>query len=238
MRLIFLLYFFSSITLWATSYTVGRDPTWYPYDFQEKTGDVNGYINQLISDIAKKEDLKITIINKDPLSLLQGLQTNEYDSAVSIVLMTDENKGMYHFSKPLLNLGQVLVVGKNSNATSLEQLAGKIVGISPFDDSVFIVQKIPSILMRPFQSLPIALKALAKGEIDGVLLPALGAHGLIESEFSNTLKIVTDPLSHRGIHLIVLQKKHDALVDSINQALARFEKNGYLKNLQKQFRIY
>ncbi len=238
MKYFFILFLLFSPLLGA-DYIIGEDPTFYPYNFEEKTAAVTGYLEALIQEISQKEKIEIELIQIGSLSLLNFVSNKELDGALTTLSSSHENRDAYDFSTPLLKLGPLLVVRKNSKVSNLGQLKGKIVGISPFDNSVFIVQKYPSIMMRPFTTYPTALRSLMKGEIDGVLLPALGAHALVNSfQFGGALKIVTSPLNEEGIRLLSRKENAEDLITPFNRALKLFNKNGFQKNLQQEFEIF
>ncbi|MCB1180556.1 MAG: transporter substrate-binding domain-containing protein [Chlamydiia bacterium] len=233
-----LLLFILTASLFADDYTIGRDPSYYPYNFKEKTEYVNGYFNQLFEEIGKKENVAFEIVDAGTVALLSGLAQKEYDGALSVALLTSKNLDRYAFSTSLLDLGPVLVVPKQSKAKHLSDFEGGIVGISPFNNSVFIAQKYRTLIIRPYMSLTLALESLARGEIDLVLLPALGAHELINNRFSQTLKIVSPPLNHDAVRLITLKEEKKTLIKLINKTVKAFKSNSHLKEMQMKFCIY
>ncbi len=61
-----------------------------------------------------------------------------------------------------------------SQETSLNQMKGKIIGMSQFDESVLIAQQYP-VIIKLYQEMPAALEDLVQGRIDGLLMTALDA---------------------------------------------------------------
>lgn len=216
---------------------IGRDLSWYPLNLHGATALVNGFTDALIDQINESENLDYELLNINWDFLLQGLAEEQYPAALTTLQPNPKTLDLYHFSKPFLLLGPVLITSKNSSIRSLNDLEERIVGISPYDTSIFIAQKIPNVVIRLFDEMPIALEQLSEGNIDGVLLATLPAHKYLESQPFKELQIVTAPLNEQGLRLIVLKGQNSMLVKEFNAGLTHTKSKSFFKTIKKEFSL-
>jgi polar amino acid transport system substrate-binding protein len=199
-------------------YSIGRDKSWFPMQFNQKKPNLNAFTNALVEEIAKIEHVPMHVVDIGWAQLFQRLENKEVSGIFTSLSPTVITEGKYSFSDPFLLLGPVLVVPKDSKATSLVDLSGKIIAVNQFDDSVLIVQRYPSIIIKLYQNVPSVLEDLSRGKIDGALVPVLEAYDLVPS-VDPQLKIVTLPLNHKALRLITLKGKNKKLLKHFNNGL-------------------
>lgn len=215
-------------------YLIGRDPTWYPENLANKTEQINGFTNALIAKIGNK---KLVIVESDSVNLLAKLDDQTFDAILSSYPPTVTAKGRYLFSNPYLLIGPVLVVPKSSTTTSIAELSEKIIGLSPDDESIQIAQKNPSLVIRNYASMPVALKDLAAGKLDAVLINTLEANALVPKFYANTLRIATYPLNDKGLRLITSLGQNEELITVFNEKLAALRESDEYTTLRMQFQV-
>lgn len=220
-----------------TGWIIGRDPNWTSLQLGQLAVNTTAFSTALVQQIAQKEEIPLQILDTDWVQLYDGLEKGFFGGVFSTLPLNLITLSKYDFSEPLLLLGPVLVVRTSSSASSLNDLKGGIVGVNQFDNSVLIVQDYPSIIIRLFQNMAMALNDLITGQLDGVLLPNLEAYSLIPNQFSNELKIVTPPLDEEGIRIATLKGQHKELIDSFNKGLSEAKQSGTFINLKKQFNL-
>lgn len=219
-------------------YAIGRDPSWYPLQQLGYTAvELIGFTNALIAEIAKEERVPLQIVDVNWSSLSQGLEEKKYAAIFSSLSPNYISENQYSFSDPIICLGPVLIVPINSQIRALDDLSGKIVGVSQFNDSVGIVQKYPSIIINQYQNIPDALDDLVTGKIDAVLLAELQALDLIPSQYANTLKIVSDPLNEKALRILTQKNSNQNLIKHINIGLQKLKSSGRYSELRKQFEL-
>ncbi len=234
--LFFLLFFVgcSSPTPKLGSYSIGRDPTWFPLRLESMVVNVNGFTNALVQELAKVEGKNFQIVDISWTGLFEGLEKHEYAGIFTSLDPNIITDGTYSFSNPFLLLGPVLVVPADSHATSLDDLKGSTVGVYQYDDSVLIAQQHPSILMEMYEHIPNGLEAVADGKVAGALIPNLEARALVDTE---KLKIVTPPLSNKGLRLITLKGRHESLIKHFNRGLEKLQHESSYKKTRTHFGI-
>ena len=220
------------------SYSIGRDSTWFPLNFQLQTPNINAFVNAFTATIARTQAVPMNIINVNWDELYTLLEEREYAGAFTSLPMNPANLARYTFSQPFILLGPVLIVPEHSSATSLETLnKNAIIGVNQFDDSVLIAQRYPSHIIELYQNMPQALEDLVAGRIDAVLMPTLDAKALVPNLYFGILKIVTPPLSDKALRLITLRDENDELIHHFNAGLSELHATGQYKQLREKFGV-
>jgi polar amino acid transport system substrate-binding protein len=203
-------------------YSIARDPTWSPLDFEQNQGDINNYLVSTLLRAGKEKKFRFRLLDVGSAQLLFGLENEEYDAVLSTITPNKILEKRFDFSKPFLALGPVLIVNKDSGIRGMKDLEGKIIGVTlSSDNTTLIAQSVQDSIIRNYISMPEALEALQKKELDGVLMRVIEAKQLVGSLYKNSLEIATEPLNQDGIRLVVLQGKNEDLLKKINASLTQ-----------------
>jgi ABC-type amino acid transport substrate-binding protein len=110
--------------------TVATDATWPPFEYlDENTKAIIGFDVDLMSAIAGKVGLQLEFINVTWDSLLAGMATCQYDTAISAMTITEERKQQFSFSDPYFSAGQIVTVRIDEKTINgYDDLVGKIIG--------------------------------------------------------------------------------------------------------------
>lgn len=82
------------------SYIFAANCAWPPLEFVDENGDIVGFEIDLVHEIAKVQNVKITIQNVAWDGIFAGLSNGAYDAVASGVSITDERKKTMGFSTP------------------------------------------------------------------------------------------------------------------------------------------
>lgn len=214
---------------------LARDPLWIPLNLPGKEQSMLGFTNDLMSMIAKEEDFRFELISVPSRDLMADLDNGIYDGFFGGLMPDYQSRGKYNFSNPIYLLGPVLVVSKNSTIKSLEDIAGKTVGIMSDVNPIFETKFTTDLNLRVFRNTTTALDSLRQNQIDGLIIFALPAYNNISALFPNSLKVITDPLTLEGIRLIVHKSaQSEKFIDQFNKGLHSLKEKGvYQKLLDK-----
>lgn len=218
-------------------YSIGRDPTWFPLRLGAMAININGFTNALVQELSKVENRDFKVADVSWNQLFDGLENGEYAgvfSSLSPNIITTET---YSFSEPFVYLGPVLVVPFGSDVNSLADMEGSTVGAYQYDDSVLIVQKYPSILIELYQSVTKALEDVASGKMAAALIPNLEARALIPNLYTDQLKIVSAPLTSKGLRLVTLKDAHPNLIKHFNKGLEKLKEDGTYQKIRHEFDV-
>lgn len=208
-------------------YIIGRDSTWYPIDLRGKEKNMVGFSNDLVRAIGEEQGFRPRIIEVGPNALFDGLDLKRYDAVLSSFTPTVMNRRFYGFSDPFYLVGPVLVVPVESEAKSLEDMAGKIIGIERRALQVFNIPKPRDVVIIPYDTAAIALEYLDEQVVDGVIVNALMAHVNTEGFYAGRLKVATSPFTNKGLRLITRNEpKSLLLISRFNKGLEKIKTNG------------
>lgn len=210
---------------------IGIDPNWYPLDFDAQQPFVNGFVEDLLREIANYSGMRIERIEANWDYLLDGVREKRYDAVLTSIPPYNFNLAKYDFSKNVLDLGPVLVLPAGAQTSSLDELSHELVGILAGGDAPLILQKHSDILMRSYPSIPAMLDALTDGDIKGALLDRLVASAYIRDLYAGALKISGSPLSPKGLHLAVLKGQQQRTLELFSKGLEHLQKKKKMQEL-------
>ncbi|MBO1305445.1 amino acid ABC transporter substrate-binding protein/permease [Enterococcus sp. 669A] len=112
----------------ATTYKIGTDLTFAPFEFQDSDGNYIGIDVDLINKIAEDQGFEVDLrpLGFDPS--IQGVQSDQLDGMIAGMSITEDRKKTFDFSDPYFDSGIQMAVHKdNKDITSYEDLKGKTV---------------------------------------------------------------------------------------------------------------
>lgn len=209
------------------TYYIARDSTWYPMDLRGKEKNMVGFANDLIQEIGEMEGFKAQVFEVGRSGLLDGLNTGRYEGVFSSLQPNPVNRKRYAFSNPFYLLGPVIVVPKNSNVESMQDLNGKILGIESGALQMFNITEFSDMVIIPYDTASTALDKLDSNVIDAVIMDVLRAYVITDGFYAGRLKVATSPLDDRGFRLIARNDPDSLLfVSQFNDALEQMKKSG------------
>ena len=220
----------------AQELVVGSSATYRPFAYESPTKEIVGYDVDIIKAVAQKAGLKIKIVNTPWTGIFAALNNGDVDLVISGVTINDKRKQSYDFTAPYFEARQLIAVPQSSNVKSLQDLAGKKVGVvtgSTGDDisSRAFGKTNPDI--RRFESTPVVISELANSGLDA----AIGDNGVIAFRVQEhkTLKTVSDPSFPKEYFGIVVKQGNKALQDKLNADLAAIKADGSYATIYKKW---
>jgi len=108
--------------------TVATAGTLYPTSYHdEKTNKLTGYDVEVVKEIAKRIDVKVTFKEMGFDGMLTSVDSGQVDLAANDITITDERKAKFSFSQPYKYTYGTAIVRKSdlSGISSIEDLKGK-----------------------------------------------------------------------------------------------------------------
>jgi polar amino acid transport system substrate-binding protein len=118
------------------------------------------------------------------------------------------------------------MVASDSPIASLKAINGKEIAVVSDERTAILLQKYPGVVLRSYSSIPDALNAIVRGEVDGALINILSAVAYCQDLYQNKLKIVTPVLNNEGLRLITLHQDAGDWVSHFNRGLAKLKTSG------------
>jgi polar amino acid transport system substrate-binding protein len=208
--------------------TVCSDVPYAPFEDFDKASDVGfkGFDVDVIGKIAESLDLKLTIKDSDFDALQSGLLLNsgQCDLGASAMTITDERAKRLAFSDPYYDSKQSLLVPTGSDIKSIDDLAGKTLGVQKgttgeayAQENVKGAKKIVSMKDDGTE-----FQALKAGTVDALLqdLPVNLEHTK-DGQYTIVEQYDTD--EHYGF---AVKKDNTALLDAVNEQLKKLKDDG------------
>ena len=219
-----------------STYHIARTVNWYPIQLSGKEANLQAFIDELITDIAEDENLKVDITTYNSGDLFARLDNEEYDGIILTIAPTSFLKERYAVSESIFLAGPVLVVPLNSKITDLNQLVGKPIGVIKDSPLGFqLMSQHPDLRLITYNDIISALNDVETHIIFGVILEAQLAYTYTQALYPGKFRVATPPLVDLGIHLVTRKEERgEALIASFNKGLEKLKHNGgYLRLLNK-----
>jgi ABC-type amino acid transport substrate-binding protein len=235
--LIWLLIFCFSCSVKSAPFSIAIDKNWYSIALNGQEASLNGFITDLLLELAKENKIEISLINANWDNILDGLNSNKYQAVFSALQPYNFNESRYDFSKAIIKTGYVLVAGIKDKYKNLEDMKEKHVGYIRSSDSLVIIQKYVNIFDEVYDNAAMMLGDITKTKIDGAVLSVIPAYRYVSDLFYNELKIVYPPINDQAIRLLTLKDKNKKFMKLFNNTLEKFKKNGKLKELKSKWKL-
>nr|WP_246147550.1 amino acid ABC transporter substrate-binding protein/permease [Secundilactobacillus folii] len=219
-----------------TTYQIGTDVTFPPFEFANKHDKYVGIDIELLKAIAKDQGFKVNIKPTSFNGAVQAVQSGQLDGMIAGMSITKEREATFDFSKPYFTSGVVMAVTPNSKTTSLKDLRGKKVAVKTgtsgadyaksiqkkygfhivtFDESNDMYQDvITGNSAACFEDSPVMRYAVRQG---------------------TKLKIVTKPVENGPYGFAVKKGHNQKLLRMFNKGLADMKANGEYARITRKY---
>ncbi|MDR7275207.1 basic amino acid ABC transporter substrate-binding protein [Catenuloplanes atrovinosus] len=202
-----------------------------PFQAKDETGKVVGFDVELIDLVAKKLGVTQEIVDTPFEGIKSGsdLNAGKCDVAAAGMTITDERKQVLDFSDPYFDATQALAVLTGSSVKTLEELAGKRVGVQGGTTGeeyikTQVEQKGLNIEVVSFRDLAAQQQALATNQVEAAVndLPVWN-----EYIKNNPGKVVVAAGFDTGEQYgFAVKKGNAALLQAVNESLAAARSDG------------
>lgn len=218
-----------------TTYRIAKDQTWYPLPLYGKENNLSAFSNELLFAIARDQGLKIELMSTSHQMLFDKLDDGGVQGVLSSLNPEVSSREFYEFSDPYYVFGAVLVVPKDSEVTTLEDLARKTIAVKRGSSILFNPPMASSSYITPYDSPTLVLDQLVRDKIDAVVMDQFSAYFFLKEFYRDKLKVANLPMTLEGLRLITGKTDADKeLVTKFNEGLKHIKENGtYLELLNK-----
>lgn len=208
------------------SYTVVSDNSFVPFEFMED-GELVGFDIELIKAIADEAGFEIEIETTNFDGIIAGLQTGQFDIGIAGIGITEKRAEVIDYSDPYFESGLAIGVPvDNEDIQGIEDLEGKTIATRLGSTSAdYIKENIEGAEPNEYEQLDQAYLSVQNGSSDAILYDAPNVNYYIQTEGSDSLKVVGD-LYQAENYGIAITPGNEALVEAINEALATLRENG------------
>jgi polar amino acid transport system substrate-binding protein len=215
--------------------TVCSDIPYRPFEYEEG-GEYTGFDMDLMRAIAGNLDLELAVqdVGFDGLQSGAVLAAGQCDIAASAMTITEERKENLDFSDPYYDSKQSLLVRTGSDISSIEDLAGKRVGVQQgTTGAAYARENVPDDAeIISFPSDAEIYPAIQADNVDAVLqdLPV----NLDHTE-GGEFEIVEEYETDEQYGFAVAKDQRDALLEAVNEELQNLRDSGEYQEIYDQY---
>ena len=215
---------------------VGSDLDYKPMEYRD--GDkATGFGVAMMNEIANRLGLECEFLppqNFDTL-ITQVASAAKMDIAVSSITITDERAETVAFSNPYYDSNLAVVVAKDSELQSIDDLSNAIVGVQQGTSGEdWVKENAPDAELAPFTGITEVMAALRTGKVTAAVYDQPVAENLVANEFKDDAKVL-DIIATGEQYGIAINKDNTKLVEDINKVLAEMQADGTIDKLKEQY---
>lgn len=218
--------------------TIATSPGYEPFEFEED-GELKGYDVDIWKEFEERTGIKVNWEYADFSGLLGLLQSGKADVVAAQMTPTPEREEEFGFSDPVSYYGSTVVVAENNeDIKSVEDLAGKVIGVGSGNDMQQTVQDMyeeGEISFETYTSatLETMFADLEYERIDAVLAQDIQTYVAMKNNESIKVKVL--PPFESSVGCLVVAKDNDKLLNAINEFLADLQKDGTMKEISEKW---
>jgi len=210
-------------TITSGTLVVGSDIPYPPFEFG-RAPDYDGFDIDLVNEIAKRLDVDVEYKDTPFDTIFRDLAQGKFDMVASSATITDDREKTVDFSDPYYNAEQSILVKEGSDIASIDDLAGKTVGVQKgTTGEAYAKDNADAGDLRSYAEGDDAINALIAGQVDAVLqdLPVNQEAVDTKEGLAIAEKIPTD--EEYGL---VFQQDADDLREAVNKVLQEIKDDG------------
>ncbi len=218
---------------------VGLDDAYPPFEYHdEATNDLIGFDIDFAKALAEEMGAEIEFVPTAWDGIFNGVNTGQYDMIISCVSITPDRVEAFEMTNPYLANGIVIVsAADGTQATSIEELAGKKVGVQLETTADIAAKKFITdgydLELSQFNSVMEAFAALKGGSIEYIMVDS-SVGGFYISNDPESFKISSGLLSNEPIG-ICIAKGNEELASGVNTAIAAMQENGKMAEISTKW---
>ena len=211
---------------------VGSDIPYPPFE-QGRAPDYEGFDIELINEIATRLGLETEIKDTPFDTIFRDLSQGKFDTVISGSTITDEREQAVDFGDPYFLAEQSLLVKQDSDIQTLDDLAGRTVGVQKgTTGEAYVKEEQPDATVRSYGELDDAFNALVAGQVDAVIFDLPGTQEAARTKEGLEVRESYDTGEEFGI---AFQEDADPLREAANDALAEMKQDGTFEELYRKW---
>ena len=214
---------------------VGMELSYPPFEMQDKEGKPDGVGFKLAQALAHKLGRPLKVVPMDFSGLIPALKTDNIDLIISSMTATDERRQSINFSTPYAYTGLALLVKKDSDILSVEDLkkpGRKITAKATTTGESWAIKNLPSVPLV-FEDQTACVLEVVQGRADAFIYDQLSIYQYARVN-SETTRGLLKPFVEES-WAIGVAKGNDALLTQVNDFIEEFRKDDGFSKLGDQY---
>jgi len=210
---------------------VGMDLSYPPFEMQDASGRPDGVSVRLAEALAAHLGRTLQVVPMDFSGLVPALKTGNIDLILSSMTATDERRESLDFSNPYAFTGLALLVSKDSDIQSIEDLktpGRTITAKAATTGEIWTTRHLPGAKCVVFEDQTACVLEVAQGRADAFIYDQLSIYKYALENKSTTRGLLKPFVEESWA--IGIAKGNDALLSQVNGFLDDFRKqDGFTK---------
>lgn len=210
---------------------VGMDLSYPPFEMQDKAGTPDGVGVKLAEALAAKLGRPLKIVPMEFSGLIPALKTGNIDLILSSMTATDERRQSIDFSNPYAFTGLALLVRKDSDIQSIDDLkkpGRSIAAKASTTGETWAIKNLPDAKRVVFEDQTACVLEVAQGRADAFIYDQLSIYKYAHENPATTRGLLKPFVEESWA--IGIAKGHDALREQVNAFLEDFRaQDGFAK---------
>jgi polar amino acid transport system substrate-binding protein len=215
---------------------VGMDLSYPPFEMQDKAGNPDGVSVKLAEALAAHLDRPLKIVPMEFSGLIPALKTGNVDLILSSMTATNERRQSIDFSNPYAFTGLALLVAKDSDIQSIEDLkkpGRTITAKTSTTGETWAIKNLPDAKRVVFENQTACVLEVAQGRADAFIYDQLSIYQYSQ-ENKETTRGLLKPFVEES-WAIGIAKGNDALLGQVNAFLDEFRKQDGFGKLGERY---
>ena len=220
-----------------TNIEIAAEPDYPPYSFVDERGNADGFSVELFRSVAQKIDVGVDVEVGLWEEIREDLAQGRID-ALPLVGRTPEREAYFDFTIPYMSLfGGIVVAEGDSTIQDLEDLRGKRIAVMAGDNAEeFLRRNGFTDELTTVPTFTDAIRRVAGGQSDAVLMQRLVALRLIEEEGISGVRVLKSPVREfRQEFCFAVREGDSELLALLNDGLAVAIADGTLRQLKTKW---
>ena len=219
----------------AAKLSVGANVGNVPWEFQDENGDYVGFEIDLVTEVGRRLDMNVEIINIPFSGLFSAVQSGRIDIAISSITITERRLESVAFVQPYYDSAQSLTVDSGSDITSLDDMREKVVAVDTGSTGDIWTLENASRFgfseIRRFEGLVPAMLDVQSGRVDGYISDIPGLEYFIRDKpyFKVVQRIET------GERYSMVLARGNPLADQVNDVISELKRSGFVAELHRSW---
>ena len=206
-----------------------------PWEFRNDNGEYVGFEIDLVTELGKRLNRQIDIVNIPFNGLFSAVQSDRIDIAISSITITDKRLESVTFTQPYFDSDQSLTVLKNNGINGLEDMKNKIVAVDTGSTGDIWTTNNKNNYqfseIRRYEGLAPAMLDLVIGRTAGYIsdIPALLYYTKDKKNIAVVEKIRT------GGKYSMMLSRNNPLTQILNDEITTMKLDGSMNNIHKKW---
>ena len=215
---------------------VGMDLSYPPFEMQDKAGTPDGVSVKLAEALAADLGRPLKSVPMEFSGLIPALKTGNIDLILSSMTATDERRQSIGFSNPYAFTGLALLVRKDSDIQSIEDLkkpGRSITAKAATTGETWAIKNLPGAKRVVFEDQTACVLEVVQGRADAFIYDQLSIYRYAEENKATTRGLLRPFVEESWA--IGIAKGNDALLSQVNAFLDEFRKQDGFGKLGERY---